>query len=38
MREWYIIYFPEMDAINNNEAYIKIIAENNNREEIIKQS
>ena len=38
MREWYIIYFPEMDAINNNEAYIKIIAENNNREEIIKNN
>jgi len=36
MREWYIIYFPEMDMISNNEAYIKIIAESKNREEIIK--
>jgi nucleolar protein 56 len=36
MREWYIIYFPEMDSINNNEAYIKIIAESENREDIIE--
>ena len=35
IRDWYTIYFPEMDTISSNENYIKLIAENENREEII---
>lgn len=36
MRDWYTVYFPEMDTIGNNETYIKLIAENDTREEILK--
>ncbi len=36
IRDWYTVYFPEMDTISNNETYIKIIAENENREDIIQ--
>ena len=36
IRDWYTIYFPEMDTISNNETYIKLIAESENREEILK--
>ena len=36
IRDWYTVYFPEMDTISNNETYIKIIAENKNREDIIQ--
>lgn len=36
IREWYTIYFPEMDTIHNNESYIKLIAESEDREDIIK--
>ena len=34
-REWYIIYFPEIESVNNNEIYIKLIAEGGKRENII---
>lgn len=35
IREWYALYFPEMDLIKNNENYIKLIYENKTKEEII---
>lgn len=35
IREWYALYFPEMDLIRNNETYIKLIYENKTKEEII---
>jgi nucleolar protein 56 len=35
IREWYTIYFPELDIIQNNENYINLIAEISTREEII---
>lgn len=35
IREWYALYFPEMDLIKNNEIYIKLISENKTKEEII---
>ena len=36
IRDWYTIYFPEMDTISNNETYIKLIAESENRENILE--
>jgi len=36
IREWYIIYFPELDIIQNNENYINLIADVSSREEIIE--
>lgn len=36
IRDWYTVYFPEMDTISNNETYIKMIAENENRADIIQ--
>lgn len=36
IREWYAIYFPELDDIKSHDAYIKLITENKTREEIIK--
>lgn len=36
IRDWYTIYFPEMDTISNNETYIKLIAESKNREDILE--
>jgi len=36
IREWYALYFPEMDLIKNNETYIKLIYENKTKEEIVK--
>ncbi len=36
IRDWYTVYFPEMDTITNNETYIKMITESENREDIIK--
>ncbi|MBQ2962418.1 ATP-binding protein [Methanobrevibacter sp.] len=36
IRDWYTIYFPEMDTIGNNETYIKLIAESENREDILE--
>ena len=35
IREWYTIYFPELDIIQSNENYINLIAEIAIREEII---
>ena len=35
IREWYALYFPEMELIKNNETYIKLIYENKTKEEII---
>jgi len=35
IREWYTLYFPELDIIQNNENYINLIADIANREEII---
>lgn len=37
-REWYIIYFPEIESVNNNEIYIKLIAEGEKREDIIRNN
>ena len=36
IREWYALYFPEMDIIKNNETYIKLISQNKTKEEILK--
>jgi nucleolar protein 56 len=36
IREWYALYFPEMDVIKNNETYIKLISQNKTKEEILK--
>ncbi|WP_405304112.1 NOP5/NOP56 family protein [Methanobrevibacter sp.] len=36
IREWYALYFPEMDIIKNNETYIKLISQNKTKDEIIK--
>lgn len=36
IRDWYTIYFPEMDTIGNNESYIKLIALSENREDIME--
>ena len=36
IREWYALYFPEMDTIKNNETYIRLISQNKSKEEIIK--
>ena len=36
IREWYALYFPEMDVIRNNETYIKLISQNKTKEEILK--
>ncbi|MDR3063321.1 MAG: hypothetical protein LBU40_04180, partial [Methanobrevibacter sp.] len=38
IREWYSIYFPEVEIIQNNNSYIKIIADYGDREEIIKNN
>lgn len=35
IREWYALYFPEMDVIKNNETYIKLISQNKTKEEIL---
>lgn len=37
-REWYILYFPELENINNNENYIKLIVENETREKILENN
>ena len=36
IRDWYTIYFPEMDTIGNNETYIKLIALSEDREDIME--
>lgn len=35
IREWYSLYFPEMEIIRNNETYIKLIAQNKTKLDII---
>ena len=35
IREWYALYFPEMDVIKNNETYIKLISQNKTKDNII---
>lgn len=35
IREWYALYFPEMEIVKNNETYIKLISQNNTKESII---
>lgn len=37
IREWYALYFPEMDIIKNNETYIKLISQNKTKDKIIKE-
>lgn len=36
IREWYALYFPEMDLIHNNETYVKLISENKTKSKIIE--
>lgn len=36
IREWYALYFPEMDIIKNNETYIKLISQNKTKEAIVE--
>lgn len=36
IREWYALYFPEMDNIRNNETYIRLIVENETKEKIVQ--
>ena len=36
IREWYALYFPEMDVIKNNETYVRLISQNKTKDEIIK--
>ena len=36
IREWYALYFPEMDVIKNNETYIRLISQNKTKQEILK--
>ncbi|MDR2623139.1 MAG: ATP-binding protein [Methanobrevibacter sp.] len=36
IREWYAIYFPEIEVVNKNEAYVKLIADVGDREKIIE--
>lgn len=35
IREWYALYFPEMEVIRNNETYIKLISQNKTKDNII---
>ncbi len=36
IREWYALYFPEMDVIKNNETYIRLISQNKSKEKIME--
>ncbi|MDI6882328.1 MAG: ATP-binding protein [Methanothermobacter sp.] len=36
IREWYSIYFPELESVKDHEHYVKLIAEKPRREDIIK--
>ena len=36
IREWYALYFPEMDTVKNNETYIKLISQNKTKDKIIE--
>lgn len=35
IREWYALYFPEMDVVKNNETYIRLISQNKTKENIM---
>ncbi len=35
IREWYALYFPEMEVIRNNETYIKLISQNKTKDNIV---
>ncbi|MGL6297794.1 MAG: NOP5/NOP56 family protein, partial [Methanobacteriaceae archaeon] len=37
IREWYAIYFPEMDILKNNEAYINSVSDIGNRDLLIEK-
>ncbi|MDI9623493.1 MAG: ATP-binding protein [Methanothermobacter sp.] len=36
IREWYSIYFPELESVKDHEHYVKLITEHSRREDIIK--
>jgi len=36
IREWYALYFPEMEIIKNNETYILLISQNKSKEKIME--
>ena len=36
IREWYALYFPEMEVIRNNETYIRLISQNKSKEKIME--
>ena len=36
IREWYALYFPEMEIIKNNETYIRLISQNKTKEKIME--
>jgi nucleolar protein 56 len=36
IREWYALYFPEMEIIKNNETYIRLISQNKSKEKIME--
>jgi nucleolar protein 56 len=36
IREWNVIYFPEVDLIQNNESFINLISDDRTRDELIK--
>jgi len=36
IREWYSIYFPELESVKDHEHYVKLIAEHGKREDIIR--
>jgi len=35
LRDWYSLYFPELDIVQNNKTYVKLIALNDNKKEIV---
>ncbi|KZX12308.1 NOP5/NOP56 family protein [Methanobrevibacter filiformis] len=37
IREWYAIYFPELEIVNNNDVYVRLISDFGNRDEIIEK-
>ena len=36
IREWYALYFPEMEIIKNNETYIRLISQNKTKEKLME--
>lgn len=35
IREWNVIYFPEIDIIQNNESFINLIADNDREKKLL---